>query len=512
MVSLKRMETPPQPPTIFRRRLFPFYAGLSLFFFGFIEAIAGLVWADHFELRFLVPAVLSVLIGSALLFYWGRDRHLFAAISTEGIRSSTGFLRWSEVDEVWRESTGMWAVYNRARAYTLVRRQDGDQFEFNDHLRHFNKLETLILQHATHYLLPRALDAFQAGETLRFGKFTLNRLGIGWGQELLEWERVYGAFLVSSPGAVIQIYRKKTFDLWFEARLRHIPNAFIFLALIGYQLGSDPSGPVLYEAPGLPKPTPLSTPPIPVELGKHSATYRRRTRGLYSLLGVFLTRIAIFPLILLTLLLSGAEARPVVLTIVIIFAPVWLFLGAISPVQIQRTLALFWKTYQERHLRVELFNDGLRYFTRQDTAHTLRWTDIKHLWYSPLVYLNGIIYRTVLETHNGVVVELDMRLENLRELSEKVLRAVTQAQTLPAIHTIEKGGDIMCGKFGLNAQGLFDGETFHKWKDVQGATIDRKDPLKCRLWLRNKTNVLNWEALQSTPNLYLLLALTQHFS
>lgn len=502
------------PPIIYHRRRRPLYSGVGFCGVALVGFILNMI-GEWLGLPFALGSAAALIgIGGGLIYYWWRSKDEQAQISAEGITITTArtttFLPWYNIESVYRSSG--W-VGMRARAYTFIRRTDGVPWVVTQRLARFVEIERHILQNMTAQLLPAALNAYYDGQKVHFGALTLDRFGLYYEGHTLTWEALYGTFLVSNPTAVVQIYRKDTYIIWHEIPLRNIPNAFIFLALLGYITQREISGAVLFEPPMLPDATPI--PPIkpdtPRLTGK-ATTYIRQIDGFATIAATVIFRLAIPPMIVLILLATAAENRLVTLILLLALSPLWLWLGWMSPKRLWELIYLTRTLWRERFLRIEVYADGLQCILNPRAMLIVRWEEVKQVWHVPIVYMNGIHFHTVIQTHTDAVLELDLRFQNREELSEKVVRYVTRAQTLPAIHTIEKGGDVVIGRFGLNAQGLFDGQNFHPWSALHGVTVNRKDPLRCRIWLRDRTHLLNWETLTTTPNLYLLLALCEHFS
>lgn len=144
----------------------------------------------------------------------------------------TEAIRWDQVDACWRKvvKTSSYGIQTGTTHRYSLRRADGATFKFNDNIGNVEALGNTIAAETARTLWPRYIAAYQAGQTLLFGKISLNQQGVNNGKEWLPWYQL-------SP---IQIQRgflslQKEGDRQGNRRVipaADIPNLDVFLALV----------------------------------------------------------------------------------------------------------------------------------------------------------------------------------------------------------------------------------------------------------------------------------------
>ncbi len=115
----------------------------------------------------------------------------------------------------------------RSYRYTLLR-ADGKRFVFRQY-KNARQLGDIIRQETTARQLPQAQAAFQAGQTLTFGKLSLSQAGLSNGRETLPWSAVSGVRVVN--GAIL-INRQGKGLAWARQPVSITPNFLVFLTLV----------------------------------------------------------------------------------------------------------------------------------------------------------------------------------------------------------------------------------------------------------------------------------------
>lgn len=148
----------------------------------------------------------------------------------------TEAMRWDQVESFWRKivKTSSYGIQTGTTHRYTLRRSDGATFTFNDNIGNVEALGNTIAEETARMLWPRYIAAYQAGQTLAFGKISLNQQGVNNGKEWLPWHQV----------REIRINRgylsfKKEGDKQGRVILAaEIPNLDVFLALVnGIQSG-----------------------------------------------------------------------------------------------------------------------------------------------------------------------------------------------------------------------------------------------------------------------------------
>ncbi|MBN2392790.1 MAG: RHS repeat protein [Anaerolineae bacterium] len=187
------------------------------------------------ELLIAAVGLPLAIIGVVVLIGRQRRHDLCVRIFTDGFtRTMAGqmdVIRWDEVAEIWQNVTQTYrgnVRTNTTHIYT-VRLTDGRKFVFNGQMDKIAALGSALQQQCASGMLPRAREAYQAGESLVFGPFSVNRAGIAKGRATLPWEQVEQ---VELRQGVLHIRKKGERRDWAFAMASKIPNLPVLMALV----------------------------------------------------------------------------------------------------------------------------------------------------------------------------------------------------------------------------------------------------------------------------------------
>ena len=113
---------------------------------------------------------------------------------------------------------------------TLTTR-DGRKLEFDEFLPRLRKLRKYVEQYTLPHLFTPALDAWERGRAVQFGKVTAHRRGLTFRGATLPWPSC-GILEVFKGNLVIK--RKGAWFAFCKVPVRHVPNVHILLALAEY--------------------------------------------------------------------------------------------------------------------------------------------------------------------------------------------------------------------------------------------------------------------------------------
>ena len=186
------------------------------------------------ELLIAAVGVPLAVIGAIVLIGRQRRRDLCVRIFADGftrtLAGRTEVVRWDEVAEVVQNVTQTYrgnVRTNTTHIYT-VRLTNGRKFVFNGQVDKIAGLGSALQQHCAAGMLPRAREAYQAGESVTFGPFSVSRAGIAKGKATLPWEQVEQ---VELRQGVLHIRKKGERRDWAFAMASKIPNLPVLMAL-----------------------------------------------------------------------------------------------------------------------------------------------------------------------------------------------------------------------------------------------------------------------------------------
>jgi hypothetical protein len=212
---------------------------------GAVLAVVGvlIVFADmlqrHPSGMFVLGAILLAL---GMWMFWTsvRDKGLQVLVFPDGLaytaRGQTEICRWDEIDAVVQQVTKHYTngIYTGTTHLYTVRRAGKPDLKFNDALHNVEQLGNAIQEEAYRRLLPRAIQTYNAGGVVQFGKLSVSQQGLSNGKETIPWPEVKG---VELDKGVISVSRQGKWLNWASATVAQTPNIFVFTALVDSIVG-----------------------------------------------------------------------------------------------------------------------------------------------------------------------------------------------------------------------------------------------------------------------------------
>lgn len=217
----------------------------SAIIFGAFALLAHLSIASG-----ILAAIVTALIFVGLLFLYVVLTSLFDLVNillflpwhvyvcVEGLVSTragrTKVFRWDQITEAWQKAvhirfrSGGSETELRSTLRYKVRCKDGITGTFNQTLDKIQQLGTILINQSGRYLLPQALAAYNAGNTVAFGPLQASTQGIGYRQKLVSWEQV--RYVGTEAGKVV-VFVKNYSRAYFRVNVAKVPNLAVFLTL-----------------------------------------------------------------------------------------------------------------------------------------------------------------------------------------------------------------------------------------------------------------------------------------
>lgn len=144
----------------------------------------------------------------------------------------TEAIRWDQAESCWRKvvKTSSYGIQTGATHRYTLRRSDGATFKFNDNIGNVEALGNTIADETARTLWPRYIAAYQAGQTLPFGKISLNQQGVTNGKEWLPWSQVREIQITRGYLSLKKVGGKQ--GNWMGIPASQIPNVDVFMALV----------------------------------------------------------------------------------------------------------------------------------------------------------------------------------------------------------------------------------------------------------------------------------------
>jgi hypothetical protein len=208
--------------------------GLPVAFFVFAKRLGG----DPALFKLLVIG-LALLGGAVILVVRAlRNRGLCVLVYQEGLvrlqRDKANAFFWDEVETViQKKNKEAWSKAAAGSLVVTVRRCNGEEYHFDDTLPDLKRLADLIRRETLRHLLPRALDAYHAGNVLAFGKLRLGPSGLARDKDTLAWDQVKE---IKIDDDKVTIQKKGNWLAWCTVPLSEVHNAHVFAALVEHLL------------------------------------------------------------------------------------------------------------------------------------------------------------------------------------------------------------------------------------------------------------------------------------
>lgn len=216
--------------------------GLAIFWglVGLGLVVGGLLASrnDSSLLCLVPPGIVLVGVGIWAFAQWRLKRNLRALVFPDGLvhirGAKTNVFRWDEIESVWQRAQKARptsrAIY---RAYTIADR-NGRKAVFTGDFVGVQALGDTIQREVSERLLPHALEAFEAGETVRFGKLSLSHEGLSNDRETIPWDQVEEVKLERD---IITVRKEGTWLSWANVTVGGTPNVLVFLTLVDRIIG-----------------------------------------------------------------------------------------------------------------------------------------------------------------------------------------------------------------------------------------------------------------------------------
>lgn len=185
----------------------------------FLICLAGLAWT-----------IINPIIGISWRVY----------IFNQGFVVSKGgqpdILRWTEIRAMWQQITRRYykGIYRGTTHKYTIERADGRRIILNDKFKKVEALGDALSQQITNTMWPHVLAAYNAGNTITFGRLSVSQQGVSNGREFLPWPSIKEIDV--RRGYVSVRKEGKWFD-WSHVAVSEIPNYYVFKALTRYILG-----------------------------------------------------------------------------------------------------------------------------------------------------------------------------------------------------------------------------------------------------------------------------------
>lgn len=171
----------------------------------------------------------SLYYGIGVLLKKGRRVTVFDKGLMESHRGKNTAVRWEDVNELWLavvEHKAYGVVTTGVTHRYVIVTKDGRRYKYDDGLQNVAQLGDTLVQKIPPLIVTRSLKAFDAGETVSFGKLSLSRSSLAYKKQVIPWSDVAN---IELDHGVIRVRRFSTYVV--SIPVSEIPNAIVVLML-----------------------------------------------------------------------------------------------------------------------------------------------------------------------------------------------------------------------------------------------------------------------------------------
>ena len=194
----------------------------------------------------IVVAVLFAAIGVPLFGMGLAQRGKTVEVYEHGLVRVKGknvkVTRWDDINAVWQRITRNYynGIYTGTTYVYTIQTKNGEKFKITNVYKDIEALGNSIQSEVTKRLLPPMVRAYQNGQTVSFGKLSLNPQGLIYKDKQLAWNEIKDLKIERGFISV-----KKEGGRWFNwasVSAANVPNLFVFLAMIDRIVGIRSGG------------------------------------------------------------------------------------------------------------------------------------------------------------------------------------------------------------------------------------------------------------------------------
>jgi hypothetical protein len=223
----------------------PFFAiiGIVMMF------LAALVGAQYFTTTskvmdregMLIFAIIFGVLGALPVRSWLMRRGKVIEVYEQGLARIQGkqvkVTRWDDIDAVWQRITRHYhsGMYTGTTYVYTIQARNGERFNVSQIYKDIEALGQIIQSEVTARQLPPIVRAYQSGQTVNFGKLSLNTQGLIFKDKQLAWNQIQD--LKIDRGYISVKQEGGRWFNWAQVTADSVPNLFVFLALIDNIVG-----------------------------------------------------------------------------------------------------------------------------------------------------------------------------------------------------------------------------------------------------------------------------------
>jgi hypothetical protein len=188
----------------------------------------------------LLIAMGCVPLGVCLIVLNLNSLRLRVGLFAEGLLYCKGqhveVLCWEDIESVLQSVTRQYVngIYTGTIYRFTLRHVDGGQLVLNNRIKHIETLGPAVQTEVTRRKMAAALEAYDAGMPVKFGKLVVDREGFRYNDAFFPWQDIEE---VKVQTGIVMVRKKGKWLGWKNVSVASIPNFFVFLALVDKVVG-----------------------------------------------------------------------------------------------------------------------------------------------------------------------------------------------------------------------------------------------------------------------------------
>lgn len=177
---------------------------------------------------FLILPIVAIVYAARALPICNMRIHIFTNGFIRANGSKIDVVRWEQIEAIWQRSVRS-RYGSTSHTYTVMR-GDGLKMKFNSLIKRVGDLGSALQDQVSRLQTPRAIAAYNSGNTVMFGKISVSMQGISNGSKTLPWNEVSA---VTLKRGYVTVQRQGGWSMnW--ASVSDTPNYHVLLNLVNH--------------------------------------------------------------------------------------------------------------------------------------------------------------------------------------------------------------------------------------------------------------------------------------
>lgn len=194
----------------------------------------------------LAPAAVFAFYGASFLIQAWHNRQPHVLVFANGFASWQDgrwiACRWDQIEAVLKDeernvhvSRHPLHAWSWTRCFIIIFKQGGQHILLSEFLENIQALGETIIEESYHRLWPKAVEAYQRGETVDFGPFKVNQTGLTYKNQNLPWNEM--KTILITPDFIKIIKKGSWLGYWADLHAGAIPNFSVFWTVLEQHAG-----------------------------------------------------------------------------------------------------------------------------------------------------------------------------------------------------------------------------------------------------------------------------------